>query len=90
MEMILQQVACSQMVSLLDGFLGYNQIRFKRVDKYKTTFTTRWGTFAYEQIALVLINVGATFQRAMQVDFDDLIGKINQGTKLNTSLCSTS
>jgi hypothetical protein len=48
MEMILQQVAGSQMMSLLDGFFGYNQIKVKRIDRYKTTFTTCWGTFDYE------------------------------------------
>jgi hypothetical protein len=37
MEMILQQVAGSQMMSLLDGFSGYNQIKVKREEKYKTT-----------------------------------------------------
>jgi hypothetical protein len=30
MEMILQQVAGSQMMPLLDGFFGYNQIKVKR------------------------------------------------------------
>jgi hypothetical protein len=78
MEMILQQVAGSQMMSLLDGFSGYNQIKVKRTDKYKTTFTTCWGTFAYERMPFGLSNAGATFQRAMQIDFDDLIGKIIQ------------
>jgi hypothetical protein len=48
MEIILQQVARSQMMSLLDIFSCYNQIRVKRTDKYKTTFATWWGTFAYE------------------------------------------
>jgi hypothetical protein len=75
MEMILQQVAGSQMMSLLDGFSGYNQIKVKRTDKYKTTFITRWGTFAYERMPFGLSNAGATFQRAMQIDFDDLIGQ---------------
>jgi hypothetical protein len=37
MEMILQQAARSQMMSLLDGFSGYNQIKEKMNDKYKTT-----------------------------------------------------
>jgi hypothetical protein len=78
MEMILQQVVGSQIMSLLDGFSGYNQIRVKRDDKYKTTFTTRWGTFSYECMPFGLSNAGATFQRAMQIDFDDLIGKIIQ------------
>jgi hypothetical protein len=38
MEMILQQVAGSEMMSLLDGFSGYNQIKVKGTYKYKTTF----------------------------------------------------
>jgi hypothetical protein len=76
MEMILQQVARSRMMSLLDNFSGYNQIKVKMADKYKTTFITRWGTFAYERIPLSLSNAGATFQRAMQISFDDLINKI--------------
>ena len=78
MEMILQQVAGSQMMSLLDSFLGYNQIKVKREDKYKTTFITHWGTFAYERMPFGLSNATATFQRAMQISFDDLIGKIIQ------------
>jgi ribonuclease HI len=59
MEMILQQVAGSQMMSLLDGFSDYNQIKVKREDKYKTTFITHWGTFAYESIPFVLSNACA-------------------------------
>jgi hypothetical protein len=78
MEMILQLVAGSQMMSLLDGFSGYNQIKVKREDKYKATFITRWGNFSYECMPFGLSNVGATFQRAMQIYFDDLIGKIIQ------------
>jgi hypothetical protein len=78
MEIILQQVARSQMMSLLDGFSGYNQIKVKREDKYKTTFVTHWGTFFYECMPFGLSNAGATFQRDMKIDFDDLIGKIIQ------------
>jgi len=65
MEMSFHQVAGSQMMSLLYGFLGYNNIRVRRADKYKTTFTTRWGTFTYERMHFSLINVGATFHRAI-------------------------
>jgi hypothetical protein len=65
-------------MSLLDDFSGYNQIRVKRDDKYKTTFITRWGTFSYERMSFGLSNVGDTFQRAMYISFDDLIGKIIQ------------
>jgi len=48
MELILHQVVGSQMMSLLDEFSGYNEIKVKIFDMYKTTFTTRWGMFAYE------------------------------------------
>jgi hypothetical protein len=64
------------MMSLLDGFSSYNQIKVKRTDKYKTTFIIHWGTFYYEHMPFVLSNPVATFQIAMQISFDDLIGKI--------------
>jgi hypothetical protein len=76
MEMILQQVVGSQMMSLLNDFSRYIQIKVKRTDRYKTTFTTCWGTFAYEHMPFGLSNAGATFQRVVQISFDDLISKI--------------
>jgi len=76
MEIILKQVAGSQMMSLLDDFSGYNQIKVKRIDKYKTTFIIHCGTFSYERMPFGLSNACATFQRDMQIAFDDLIDKI--------------
>ena len=64
------------MISMLDGFLGYNQIRLKEEDMHKTTFTTPWGTFEYLRMPFGLSNVGATFQRAMDYAFRGLIGKL--------------
>jgi hypothetical protein len=78
MEMILEQAVGSKMMSLLDGFYGYNKTKVKRIDKYKTTFTTRWSTFAYKQMPFDLSNAGATFQITMKLSFVDLIGKIIQ------------
>jgi hypothetical protein len=62
MEEILQQVYGAQMMSLLDGFLGYNQIALKPFDCHKTTFTTHWGTYAYHKMHFGLTNVKSTFQ----------------------------
>ena len=64
------------MMSLLDGSLGYNQIRVKREDKYKTTFTTRWGSSMYERLPFGLINAGENFHRATQITFDDMNGQV--------------
>jgi hypothetical protein len=40
MELILQQVVGSPLMSLLDGFSCYNQIILNRAYRYKSTFTT--------------------------------------------------
>ena len=56
-------------MSLLDGYLGYNQILVHEKDQDKTTFTTPWGTFQYAKMPFGLKNVGATFQRAMDTAF---------------------
>jgi hypothetical protein len=37
------------------------------IDKYKTNFTTRWGTFAYERIPFRLYNASSTFQIDMKI-----------------------
>jgi hypothetical protein len=64
------------MMSLLDNFSGYNQIKVKRADKYKTTFITHWGTFSYERMPFGLSNANVTLQGVVQIVFDDLIDKI--------------
>ena len=38
-------------------------------DQEKTAFTTLWGTFMYAEMPFGLMNVGATFQRAMDITF---------------------
>ena len=38
-------------------------------DKENKTFTIPWGTFMYEKNPFRLMNVGATFQRAMDIAF---------------------
>ena len=76
MENLLQSLTSAGMLSMLDGFSGYNQVRKKKEDREKTTFTTPWGTFEYIRMPFGLLNAGSTFQRAMDQGFDDLIGKI--------------
>jgi hypothetical protein len=75
MEQILQQVSGSERLSLLDGFSGYNQVLMSPSDQLKTTFRTPWGTYAYRKMPFGLINVGATFQREMDIAFRGLINQ---------------
>jgi hypothetical protein len=65
----------SEVFYLLDGFSGYNQVSVSEEDRLKTTFRTKWGTFAYKRMPFGLINAGETFQTAMDVAFRGLINK---------------
>eukprot|EP00253_Pinus_taeda_P034443 PITA_34443 len=75
MEQILQAVAGSELMSFLDGFSGYNQVLVHPDDQLKTTFRTKWGTYAYRKMPFGLINSHATFQRAMDIAFKGLVNK---------------
>eukprot|EP00253_Pinus_taeda_P031663 PITA_31663 len=75
MEQVLQSVAGSDLMSFLDGFSGYNQILVHPDDRLKTTFKTKWGTYAYQKMPFGLINAGANFQRAMDITFKVLINR---------------
>ncbi|KAH9288833.1 hypothetical protein KI387_032950, partial [Taxus chinensis] len=58
---VLQVVTGSEMLSMLDGFSGYNQVEVNTADQHKTAFTTPWGTFAYKRMPFRLLNASATF-----------------------------
>lgn len=73
MDHILQRIIGSSMISLLDGFSGYNQVLVLPNDQDKTSLTTPWGTFMYVKMPFGLRNSGATFQRAMDIYFADEI-----------------
>jgi hypothetical protein len=75
MDHILQKVVGSSRISLLDVFLGYNQVLVHPEAQEKIAFTTPWGTFMYVKIPFILMNVGATFQRVMDIAFVDELGR---------------
>jgi hypothetical protein len=56
MEQILQSVSIFSLLSLLDGFSGYNQVLVAKEDLLKMTFGTKWGTYAYDKMPFRLIN----------------------------------
>jgi hypothetical protein len=75
MEQILQLVSGFELFSLLDRFLGYNQVLVEEPDRLKTMFWTKWGTYAYRRMSFGPMKAGATFQRVMDITFKKLIGQ---------------
>jgi len=61
---------------MIDGYSGFNQIWVKDEDQFKTAFTTKWGTFAFQRMPFGLSNARDTFERAMDHAFDELVNKI--------------
>jgi hypothetical protein len=61
MDHILQKFIGSQIICMMDGFIGYNHVLVKWEYRHKTVFTTPCSTFVYDKIPFMLMNVGATF-----------------------------
>jgi hypothetical protein len=68
----------NRMINFMDGNVGYNQIFMAKVDVHKTAFRCPGfiGLFKWKVMTLGLRNAGATFQRAMNLIFHDLLGVI--------------
>ena len=49
----------NKLLSFMDAFSGYNQIRMDEVDQEKTSFITSQGLFCYKVIPFGLKNAGA-------------------------------
>ena len=76
-----------ELLSFMDAFLGYNQIKMNEDDQEKTSFVTSQGLFCYKVMPFGLKNAGATYLRLMnkmfayqigrnvQVYFDDMLVK---------------
>jgi len=54
-----------KMLSFLDAFLGYNQIKMHPRDESKTAFMTETCSYCYKVMPFGLKNAGATYQRLM-------------------------
>ena len=67
-----------EVLSFMDGSSGYNQIRMAPEDEELTAFRTPKGIYCYKVMPFGLKNAGATYQRAMQWIFDDILHKTVQ------------
>jgi hypothetical protein len=66
-DKIMDDATNSEMLSLLDMFSGYHQIRVRREDEEKTSFITPFGTFCFVRMPEGLKNAGCTFSRMIAI-----------------------
>ncbi|PKA53753.1 RNA-directed DNA polymerase like [Apostasia shenzhenica] len=64
-----------EIMSFLDAFSGYHQIRMAKEDEEKTAFITDFGTYCYNVMPFGLKNDHATYQRMIDAVFRDQRGR---------------
>ena len=58
-DVLVENIAGSSLMSFMDGFLGYNQIKMAPRDMTNTTFTIECGIYCYTIVPFGLKNAGA-------------------------------
>jgi hypothetical protein len=66
-DKIVDDAANSEMLSLLDMFSGYHQIRVHKEDEEKTSYITPFGTFCFVRMPEGLKNAGCIFSRMIAI-----------------------
>ena len=74
-EVLVDNIARHVLLSFMDGFSGYDQIKMALEDMEKTSFITPWGTYCYKVMPFGLKNAGATYQRVATTLLHDLVHK---------------
>ena len=74
-DTLVDSTAKHKLLSFMDAFSGYNQIKMKEEDQEKTSFVTSQGLFCYKVMPFRLKNVGATYQRLMNKMFPHQFGR---------------
>ena len=61
-----------EIMSFMDGFSGYNQIKMSNEGEKYTSLRTRFGVYCNTVMPFGLKNAGATYQRAMMKICQDM------------------
>nr|XP_017245509.1 PREDICTED: uncharacterized protein LOC108217176 [Daucus carota subsp. sativus] len=74
-DQLIDATSGHELLSFMDAFSGYNQIKMAPEDQNSTAFITHRGIFAYKVVPFGLLNAGATFQRTMDTIFASQVGR---------------
>ena len=74
-DTLVDSTARHELLSFMDAFSGYNQIKMNEEDQERTSFVTSQGLFCYKVMPFGLKNTGAMYQRLMNKMFAHQIGR---------------
>ena len=74
-DTLVDSTARHKLLSFIDAFSGYNQIKMSEEDQERTSFVTNQGLFCYKMMWFGLKNAGVTYQRLMNKMFTHQIGR---------------
>ena len=74
-DTLIDSTARHQLLSFMDAFSGYTQIKMEESDQENTSFITSQRLFCYKVMPFGLKNAGATYQRLMNKMFAHQIGR---------------
>ena len=68
-DLLVDAIVGHSLLSFMDVYLGYNQIRMYPGDEEKTSIITDQGTYCYRVMPFGLKNAGSTYQRLVNLMF---------------------
>ena len=74
-DQLMDSTAGHKLLTFMDAFSGYNQIKMAEEDQEKTSFITSQGLYYYKVMPFGLKNAGATYQRLVNKMFSKQIGR---------------
>ena len=74
-DQLVDSTAGHKLLTFMDAFSRYNQIKMDEEDQEKTAFITSQGLYCYKVMSFGLKNAGATYQRLVNRMFNKQIGR---------------
>ena len=74
-DQLVDSTAGHKLLTFMDAFSGYNQIKMAEKDQEKTALITSQGLYCYKVMPFGLKNAGATYQRLVNKMFSRQIGR---------------
>ncbi|XP_057456527.1 uncharacterized protein LOC130747570 [Lotus japonicus] len=74
-DKLVDEASGNELLSLMDAYSGYHQIKMHPPDEDKTTFMTTRVNYCYQTMPFGLKNAGATYQRLMDRVFEGQVGR---------------